>query len=62
MSRRGVCWWLWLSGTDCCSLEQSVRDDLAVLKKSPLIKREIVDNAHGFIFDIKTGLLSAVEV
>ena len=43
------------------SLEQSVKDDLAILKASPLVRKELRENASGFIFDIKTGLLSAVE-
>lgn len=43
------------------SLEQSVRDDLQVLKTSPYIPRELADRSSGFVFDIKTGLLSQVE-
>ena len=43
------------------SVEQSVRDDLAVLRASPLVKKELKDGASGWVFDIKSGLLSAVE-
>ena len=43
------------------SLEQSVRDDLALLKASPLVRKELAENAKGFVYDIKTGLLTPVE-
>ena len=42
------------------SVLQSVKDDLAVLKSSSLIRKELSEHAHGFVFDIKTGLLSPV--
>ena len=38
-----------------------MKDDLAVLKKSPLVRKELADRAQGFVYDIKTGLLSKVE-
>ncbi|KAG7008631.1 hypothetical protein G7Y79_00005g017720 [Physcia stellaris] len=41
-------------------LEQSVRDDLAVLRESPLVRKELAENAAGFVFDVKTGILSRV--
>lgn len=42
-------------------LEQSVRDDLAVIKGSALVRKQIADRTYGFIYDIKTGLVSPVE-
>ncbi|MCJ1452082.1 hypothetical protein MMC28_002423 [Mycoblastus sanguinarius] len=43
------------------NVEQSVKDDLAFLKQSNLVRKELADNAYGFVYDLKTGLLSAVE-
>ncbi|KAL6722050.1 hypothetical protein ACLMJK_001155 [Lecanora helva] len=40
---------------------QSVKDDLAVLGKSSLIRKELKERASGYVFDIKTGLLTAVK-
>ncbi|KAE8442446.1 hypothetical protein EG329_003347 [Mollisiaceae sp. DMI_Dod_QoI] len=42
-------------------LEQSIRDDLAILKASPLMRKELLDRSVGFIYDIKTGKLNPVE-
>lgn len=39
-------------------LEQSVRDDVAFLRSSPLIPQSI--DIRGFIYDVKTGKLRAV--
>lgn len=39
-------------------VEQSVRDDIAVIKNSPLIPKSI--NVSGFIYDVKTGKLLPV--
>jgi carbonic anhydrase len=41
------------------NLEQSVRDDIAFLRSSQLIPQNI--EIHGFIYDVKTGKLQAVE-
>ncbi|CZR67006.1 uncharacterized protein PAC_16905 [Phialocephala subalpina] len=43
------------------NLEQSVRDDIHILKTSPYIPKKLADNCHGFVYDIKTGLLTPVE-
>lgn len=43
------------------SVEQSVRDDLHVLKTNLYITKELADNSSGFVYDIKTGLLTQVE-
>lgn len=49
------------AGTDTlCSLEASVREDVEVLKKAPLIRKDLKDGISGFVFDIKTGSLSQV--
>lgn len=40
-------------------LEQSVRDDVATIKSSPLIPKNI--EVVGFIYDVKTGKLIPVE-
>ncbi|KAF2096709.1 carbonic anhydrase [Rhizodiscina lignyota] len=42
-------------------MEQSVRDDLAYLHASPFVRQELKDCARGFVYDLKTGLLTAVE-
>jgi carbonic anhydrase len=39
-------------------LEQSVRDDVATLRASPLIPNDV--NISGFIDDVKSGKLSPV--
>jgi carbonic anhydrase len=41
------------------NLEQSVRDDVAFLRSSPLIPQNI--DIRGFIYDVKTGKLQAVD-
>ncbi|KAF2429674.1 carbonic anhydrase [Tothia fuscella] len=38
----------------------SVRDDIAILKASPLVRKELLENVHGYVLDIKTGKLSPV--
>jgi carbonic anhydrase len=42
------------------SLEQSVRDDVRVIKSSQLVRQELSEQTKGFIFDIKSGKLIAV--
>ncbi|KIY04209.1 uncharacterized protein Z520_00902 [Fonsecaea multimorphosa CBS 102226] len=42
-------------------LEGSIREDLAELRQSPLIRKELSENAQGFIFDVFTGELTRVE-
>ena len=44
------------------SVEQSVKDDLAILSASPYVRKEVVERAVGFVFDIKTGKLTQVQV
>jgi carbonic anhydrase len=41
------------------SLEEAVRDDIAFLKSSPLIGRDVV--VRGFVYDVKTGRVGEVE-
>lgn len=42
-------------------LEQSVRDNVAILKTSTLVRTELAENSKGFIFDVKTGLVCSVQ-
>jgi carbonic anhydrase len=42
------------------SVRQSVLDDIAELKASPLVRQGLKDGTRGFVFDIKTGLLEEV--
>jgi len=39
--------------------EQSVRDDLAVYRSSPLVRQDVI--LRGFVYDVATGLLREVE-
>ncbi|KAH7094848.1 carbonic anhydrase [Paraphoma chrysanthemicola] len=50
---------LYLSAID--KLENSVREDLKLLKESPLVPKELAENAQGFIFDIATGEVARVQ-
>ncbi|ORY18375.1 carbonic anhydrase [Clohesyomyces aquaticus] len=43
------------------NLEQSVRDDVHILKTSPYIPKKLADNTYGFVYDIHSGLLTAVD-
>jgi len=42
-------------------LEQSVRDDLKLLKSSPFVSKELADNSYGLTYNIKTGRIARVE-
>ncbi|KAL6890047.1 carbonic anhydrase [Trichoderma evansii] len=42
------------------SLEQSVRDDIEFIKRSPLVRKELADRTTGYIYDIETGKLNIV--
>ncbi|KAK0765239.1 hypothetical protein N5P37_002719 [Trichoderma harzianum] len=41
-------------------LEQSVRDDVKLLKTSRIIRRELRDHASGYLYDVKSGLVRRV--
>jgi carbonic anhydrase len=41
-------------------LEESVREDLKILKAEDLVRQDIRDNAKGYIYDIKSGKLTPV--
>ncbi|KAK4063148.1 hypothetical protein Trihar35433_8943 [Trichoderma harzianum] len=41
-------------------LEQSVRDDVKLLKTSRIIRRELRENASGYLYDVKSGLVRRV--
>ncbi|KAG8529123.1 uncharacterized protein KY384_005758 [Bacidia gigantensis] len=38
-----------------------VRDDMDVLKADPFVPPKLKENAYGFVFDIKTGLMTPVQ-
>ncbi|KAH8908094.1 carbonic anhydrase [Coniochaeta sp. PMI_546] len=40
--------------------EESVRDDVAFLRNSPLLRKDLADSIHGFSLDIATGLLKTI--
>lgn len=42
-------------------IEQSVKDDLAVLREHPLVRKELRERTVGFVYDIHTGLITPVE-
>jgi len=42
-------------------LEQSVRDDLAILRAYPFTRKELADSSLGFVYDLKTGKLTPVK-
>ncbi|KAL6696737.1 carbonic anhydrase [Trichoderma pleuroticola] len=41
-------------------LEQSVRDDVKLLKTSRIIRRELRDHARGYLYDVKSGLVRRI--
>jgi hypothetical protein len=43
------------------SLEQSIKDDIAVIKSSPFIGKELAEHCWGVVYDWKTGRLESVE-
>lgn len=47
---------------DCdYGMDQTVRDDLNILKTSPFVRKDLADAARGFVCDLKTGLLREVR-
>jgi carbonic anhydrase len=42
------------------SLEKSVRDDIAMVKASPFIRKELADRSFGYVYDLGTGRLTPV--
>lgn len=50
-----VYWPLWTF-----RLEESVRDDLRLLKEQKFVRQELRDNVKGYVYDIKTGKLKEV--
>ncbi|KFY71821.1 hypothetical protein V499_08012 [Pseudogymnoascus sp. VKM F-103] len=49
---------LGLPGFD--DLEQSIRDDVALVHNSPLLRKELAERTHGFVYDITTGKVTLV--
>lgn len=43
------------------SVEQSVKDDIAIITSSPYMRKELAERTKGFTYNIKTGLLSPVQ-
>ncbi|EXJ68568.1 carbonate dehydratase [Cladophialophora psammophila CBS 110553] len=41
-------------------VEQSTKDDIAWLKQSPLVRKELADKAQGYVYDVVTGELRRV--
>lgn len=42
-------------------IEQSIKNDLAIIKASSFIRKELAERTIGLLFDIKTGELKSVE-
>lgn len=51
----------WEFGKIRNSLEEAVRKDLEFLRGSEFIREELKERRWGFIYDMKSGLLNAVE-
>lgn len=47
--------------TNKLSIEASVKGDLEWVRTTPLIREGLKKGTQGFVFDIKTGLLTKVE-
>lgn len=43
-------------------IEQSIKDDLAIIKASSFIRKELAERTIGLLYDIKTGELKPVEM
>lgn len=43
------------------SIEQGVRDDCELFRSSPLIRKELASSVSGYIFDVKTGVLTEIH-
>ena len=46
---------------DETSLDQSIRDDLAVIRGSKWVRKRLKERSYGFVGDIKTGLLRRLD-
>ena len=42
-------------------MAQSVRDDMAVFREEPLIRKELKEKVKGFLYDVKTGDLTRID-
>ncbi|KAH6646678.1 hypothetical protein BKA67DRAFT_413150 [Truncatella angustata] len=42
-------------------LLQSVREDVQIVRDSPFIRKELADRTRGFVYDIKSGVVTPVE-
>ncbi|RAO73677.1 uncharacterized protein BHQ10_009689 [Talaromyces amestolkiae] len=41
-------------------LERSVQEDVQLVKRSPLVRKELAERTRGFVYDIKTGEVKPV--
>lgn len=42
------------------SIVQKTRDDVDLVKSSPLVRKELRDTVSGLLYDIKTGKVSKI--
>jgi carbonic anhydrase len=42
------------------SLERSVQEDVQLVKRSPLVRKELAERTRGFVYDLKTGEVKPV--
>ncbi|KAE9370975.1 carbonic anhydrase [Stipitochalara longipes BDJ] len=47
-------------GSDAKKHEESIREDIAFLRSSPLVRKELKENVRGYVYDIISGKLLAV--
>ncbi|CAH0043435.1 unnamed protein product [Clonostachys solani] len=50
-----------LPGFETESLEQSVREDVQLVKSSALVRKELAERTRGFIYNLKTGKVEPVS-
>ncbi|KAL4982510.1 carbonic anhydrase [Aspergillus falconensis] len=41
-------------------LERSVQEDVQLVKRSPLVRKELAERTRGFVYDLKTGVVKPV--
>lgn len=50
-----------MEADEASSIDEAVRADIEWLKKQSLMRKELKERIHGYIFDIKTGKLQHVK-
>jgi carbonic anhydrase len=43
------------------SIQQNLADDLQLLRSNPLLRKELAERSHAFMYDIRTGKLEEVK-